>query len=342
MLTFSSLEIFAEYTRRQYLAKAPSRNPFGDDEDPTPFNELDVFTRVRILHQLSTWTFGNADRIRGLMPEDEDHLDWRIEPLGWDQEDRSYFVLDDNRLYRRTDAPVPPPSPKSKAKSKTPSKKSSTQRSTPSSSRAARAAKRRRIEDTPDAEEQESHAAEVPTQDEDTIMTNGDHSTPVDEDEPAYGFTSKTWECVAVTLSEYQDFLSQFQRTRDPNEKQLRQRIEQDVLPIIEKRAESIRQKQLKKLRELENMEKMATAKRSGRLADKADRSAKEREDRAAEEKKAAELRMAREEEEKQKKIEEVSFLGPPQLPSWIIHLHVGTIGPRVSQTHPRAALKGA
>jgi hypothetical protein len=40
-------EIFDEYTRRQYIAKAPNRNPFGVDEEPLKFNDFDVFTKVR-------------------------------------------------------------------------------------------------------------------------------------------------------------------------------------------------------------------------------------------------------------------------------------------------------
>jgi len=38
---------FEEYTRRQYLAKKPMENPFGDPEvEATKFSELDVLTRV--------------------------------------------------------------------------------------------------------------------------------------------------------------------------------------------------------------------------------------------------------------------------------------------------------
>ena len=33
-LTKSSPAIFDEYTRRQYVAKAPERNPFGEEEEP--------------------------------------------------------------------------------------------------------------------------------------------------------------------------------------------------------------------------------------------------------------------------------------------------------------------
>jgi len=304
LLTACRPEIFDEYTRRQYVAKAPSRNPFGNDYEETPakFNDFDVFMKIRVLQQLSVWTFGNAERIRGLMPPDEDHLNWRMEPVGWDKDDRSYFVLDDNRLYRRSDEPLPPPTPKSTAKPKAKSKSSKKTRS-----RGTRSSKRRKTEEMSDdegGEEEEEANAELGALD-DTIMTDGPEAAA---EEPDYGFTSKTWECVAITLEEYQDFLASIFRTRDPNEKQLRKRIEEDVLPIIEKRAEAIRQKQLRKLREMENVQKMATAKRSSRLAGKAEKDREEREQRETEEKRQRDLKMAHEEEERQKRIEEVRY----------------------------------
>lgn len=65
-------EIFDEYTRRQYVAKAPQRNPFGTDETPKKFAEFDVFTKLRVLFQLSQWTLLNPDRIREKMLEAKD------------------------------------------------------------------------------------------------------------------------------------------------------------------------------------------------------------------------------------------------------------------------------
>lgn len=286
-------ELFDEYTRRQYLAKAPQRNPFGEDEEPVKFNDLDIYTRIRILQQLSTWTFGNAERIRGMMPADEDHLNWRMEPLGWDRHDNAYYVLDDNRLYRRSDEPAPPPTPKPKAKSKP--KKSFKGRRT-------RSSKRRRVEDTEDEEQEAETACAIPQAQDDDTFANG---VEVPEEEPGYGFTSRTWSCVAITLDEYDSFLGTILKSRDPNEKQLRKRIEEDVRPIIEKRTEALRQKQLRRMRELENLQKLATAKRSGRLADKAEKERLEREKREAEERRKRELEMAHEEQERQKRIEE-------------------------------------
>lgn len=62
-------EIFDEYTRRQFVTKAAQRNPFGTDEVPHPFAEMDIFTKLRVLHQLSVWTLNNPDRIRERMPQ---------------------------------------------------------------------------------------------------------------------------------------------------------------------------------------------------------------------------------------------------------------------------------
>jgi hypothetical protein len=56
--------IFDEYTRRQFVAKAPERNPFGEEEEPNKFDDFDVFTKIRVLQQLSTWTLNNPNSIR--------------------------------------------------------------------------------------------------------------------------------------------------------------------------------------------------------------------------------------------------------------------------------------
>src|SRR5437868_3051096 len=44
-----SHDLFDEYTRRQYVAKAPDRNPFGTDESPAKFNDFDALLKVRLL-----------------------------------------------------------------------------------------------------------------------------------------------------------------------------------------------------------------------------------------------------------------------------------------------------
>jgi hypothetical protein len=45
-LTHISLENLDEFTRKQYLKRRPDANPFGDEENPTTWTELDVFAQV--------------------------------------------------------------------------------------------------------------------------------------------------------------------------------------------------------------------------------------------------------------------------------------------------------
>ncbi|RDW89086.1 hypothetical protein BP6252_01118 [Coleophoma cylindrospora] len=272
-------EIFDEYTRRQYLAKNPSRNPFGEDEIPAKFVDFDIFTKIRVLQQLSQWTFGNPDRIREKMPEqkDSEQTIWRIEPFGWDSEDRTYLVLDDNRLYRRTD---PPPAPPPTAKPKKNSKKAKA---------ALRASKRRRVSAAvdSDAEPGDDSILEEKGKNEDHDMLGG-----------------MKWECIAVSLEDFNNFLTTIEKSRDPNEKQLRKRISDEILPLLEKQEESRKRKALQKERELLNLEKLATAKRSSRIAGRQEQLRQEEEARETERKRQAELEMAKKEQEKWMKLE--------------------------------------
>ncbi|PNS19938.1 hypothetical protein CAC42_7905 [Sphaceloma murrayae] len=294
-------QIFDEYTRRQFTAKAPERNPFGEEEEPNKFAEFDVFTKIRVLQQLSVWTLGNADRIRGIMDEsDSDQLLWRIEPFGWDADDRTYFVLDDDRLYRKTDVPIPAtpvkakakPTPKSRGKSKPKAKPRS--KPTRSSKRIKLSTPEEESEDEEDVEEEEKTELNGD-------VTEADAQKPSEDD----GFGGMTWECLAITMDEYQDFLESIRRSRDPNEKALHKRIMDSVIPLLEERAEERKRELLKKHREWENEQKLLTAKRSSRLAGKMERQKQEEEERAAEEKKRADLAMAHKEQQRQLKMEE-------------------------------------
>ncbi|KAK0730597.1 hypothetical protein B0H67DRAFT_41436 [Lasiosphaeris hirsuta] len=244
-----TLELFDEYTRRQYLSKAPEKNPFGTEEAPARFADFDVFTKIRVLHQMTQFILMAPEKLRERTEEqkDSEQSSWRIEPYGWDHEDRTYFVLDDNRIYRLTEAPPPPP-PKPKKNSK--------------KARAAhRSSKRRRIstgvasdaEDTGDAGDAGDEASE-----------SGAPAQPEDD-----GLGGMKWECIAVTLDEVREFLSGIHKTKDSNEKVLRDQILDHLVPILEKQEESMKRKQLQREKELLNLEKLAHAKRSSRIATK-------------------------------------------------------------------------
>ncbi|TVY82800.1 Cat eye syndrome critical region protein 2-like protein [Lachnellula suecica] len=274
-------EIFDEYTRRQYMAKAPHRNPFGEEEEPANFNHFDTFTKIRVLQQLTQWTMGNPDRTREKMDEqkDSEQTIWRIEPFGWDSDDRTYLVLDDNRLYRRTD---PPPPALPVVKSKKNSKKAKA---------AARASKRRKVSEAIESEPEPMDEADA------------EEHAPNDLEEDD-GFGGMTWECIAVTLDEFNTFLASIEKSKDPNEKVLRKRVVDDLLPLLEKQEEARKRKEQQKERELLNLEKLATAKRSSRIAGKMEQHKHEEEAREAERKHQADLTMAKKEQEKWNKLE--------------------------------------
>lgn len=296
-------ELFDEYTRRQYMAKAPQRSPFGTDETPKNFHDFDIFTKLRVLFQLSQWTLINADRIREKMPEakDTEQTQWvsfhggvaipplaetkisiqqRVEELGYDKKDRLYYVLDDNRLYRQTDPPPPPPpAPKPKANSRR-------------GKAAARANKRRKT----------MEAAELAIDGEDGGNAAGEENAdPLADD----GFGGRKWECIAITLAEYKEFLGTVERSKDEDEKALHARIIAEVIPVIEKAEESQLRKIARKEKELRNMQKLATAKRSSRLAIKMEKEREEQEALEAEQQMRADLLEAHKDQERRKKMEE-------------------------------------
>ncbi|EHK16366.1 uncharacterized protein TRIVIDRAFT_173895, partial [Trichoderma virens Gv29-8] len=197
-------ESFDDQARRQYILKSPDSNPFGDEDEPRSFADLDIFTK-------------------------------RIEPYGWDSEDRTYYVLDDNRVYRLSEAP-----PSHKAASSKPTRQP------------RRSGKRRRISEAVD-----------------------DHTTPLSnapeldlEDSHLGGMV---WECVAVTLEEVQALVNSLASSRDENEKILRRQLRDHLVPILEKQEEDRNRRKMKREKELQTLAKMANAKRSSRIAMKAE-----------------------------------------------------------------------
>ncbi|KKA30521.1 hypothetical protein TD95_003375 [Thielaviopsis punctulata] len=270
-------ETFDEYTRRQYLSKAPEKNPFGNNPVPLSFQDFDIETRLKVLQEMAQWTMINVDKFRDRMVElnENDHTSWRIEPYGWDSDDRTYFVLDDNRLYRLTDAPPPPPAPSKSKKSR------KAQRS------GGRCSKRRRIDQSSGVDTEE------PEMDDESAETEQQPAKePIDD-----GLGGAKWECIAVTYDDIVYFLSTLDKTRDSNEKVLRDQIKEHLLPILEKQEASRKRKEQQRERELESLAKMANAKRSSRLAVKQEQ--KKMEESALEEerlRRAAEVKARKEE----------------------------------------------
>lgn len=273
-------DIFDEYTRRQYMAKAPHRNPFGIEEAPNKFNDFDVVTKIKVLQQLSLWTLNNPNTIRErLNATDSEQTTWRIEPYGWDSEDRTLILLDDNRLYRQTDPPPPPEPSKPKPKPK------------PKKTRGTRNSKRFKPS-TPEADE--------------SIIENDDGGDEVAQDTDD-GLGGMKWECLCITLEDYHDYINSMRKSKDPNEKDLITRLQVEVIPEIESRAEEKARQEARRAKEREVELKLATAKRSSRIAHKIEKQKHVDEAEEEERKRLADLAMAKAEQDKQRKLEEES-----------------------------------
>ena len=195
-------------------------------------------------------------------------------------------MLDDNRLYRRTDPALPStPPPKAKAKPKAKSK---------AGKAAARASKRRKT-----AEGEET------VQDQEINAVDEMEIKKEDEVEELDTFGGRKWECLAVNLAEYRTFLEGIQKSRDPDEKVLYSRLIQEVMPVIEKQEEDCQKKIARRQKELMNLEKLATAKRSSRLAGKQEREREEQEALIADQKRRTDLIAAKKDAERQRQMEE-------------------------------------
>ncbi|KAK9464856.1 hypothetical protein V1512DRAFT_84647 [Lipomyces arxii] len=248
-----TLENFDDFCRRQYRQKSPLvEHPFGEDEEPVKYDDLDLFVQVRVLHQLCEWQLYNAERFRDRMGSlrESEEVKWRVDPVGWDSHDNTYFLLDDNRLYKRHDPPPPVAAKPKKQKRKS---YSGTRRS-----------KRRRTTttSTEDEEEDEQELFEL------------DYAT---------GSEDQRWGCVCATYSEWQEFFTSLGKiARDKSkthERAFYAFLRDEIMPVIE----AIEQDRLKdeaaKLKEIEIMRQYENRKRSSRAEAMAER---RREDEAA------------------------------------------------------------
>lgn len=199
----------------------------------------------------------------------------RIEPIGWDKDDRTYFVLDDNRVYRMTDPPPKPTTPKKKSKT---------------AKYGSRSNKRRRVSGANGSDGTDQSINE---------SADASASTPDDD-----GLGGIKWECLAVSLEEVQGLIASFHRTKDDNEKILRDQLQDHLLPILEKQEDSRRRKEQQREKELLNLAKMATAKRSSRIANKAEQQKQEEKTKEEDRIVHAQRAAARKEEQQRLKLE--------------------------------------
>lgn len=141
----------------------------------------------------------------------------------------------------------------------------------------------------------------------DTQIDADGEESPQDAADPTEvnTFGDYKWECVAVDLNDFKTFTASIAKSKDPNERNLKDKIEDDMIPELEK-VEERRQRRIEaKLREIQMQEKMQGAKRSGRLAAKQEREREEAEAAEAEKQRQSLLKAARRDEEKHQQLED-------------------------------------
>lgn len=119
------------------------------------------------------------------------------------------------------------------------------------------------------------------------------------------GLGGMTWECLAVTLDDVRTFINGFRKTRDENEKILRDQLEEHLIPILERQEQSRQRRELQRERELANAAKMANAKRSSRIAGKLEQQKHDEQIREEERQRRGEEANRRREELAQAKMEQ-------------------------------------
>jgi hypothetical protein len=146
--------------------------------------------------------------------------------------------------------------------------------------------------------------------DEEDVVYDAEAGADTEEDrglDYEENYCGRKWECIAVTLDDYNQFLESIKRSRDLEERSLHTRITKDVIPILHNKEEERQRKAVRRMRELENLQKLATAKRSSRLAGKMEQRKADEEAAEAERKRLADLEMAHKEQERQRKMGEVT-----------------------------------
>lgn len=217
-------------------------------------------------------------------------------PIGWDKQERVYYELS-NRLYRRTDPAIPEPITKSKTKLKYTSKKAAALR------RRERSSKRRKVAQDSDDDTEMNDVDD--TMNDTQMEYNGDDSKIEADPTEVNTFGDYKWECIAVTLDDFKTFTASIAKSRDENERNLKDKIEDDMIPELEKVEERRQRRTEAKLREIQMQEKMQGAKRSGRLAAKQEREREEAEAAEAEKQRQVLLEAARRDEERQQQLDD-------------------------------------
>ncbi|RKP34904.1 hypothetical protein BJ085DRAFT_33754 [Dimargaris cristalligena] len=169
------------------------------------FHALTIPERVFTFYHLSQWLMEDPERLRRKMKHDqeEDCLHWRVLPLGFDSQGRTYWLFDDNRLYREHQPPVV-------SAAITPSSKSKASRRKPQ--------RARRVTES------------AGIQRENTVGESAiDSKNWVAQDNLVNG----RWEMMLCSLEDWETGSALIKKPRSADERFLLQRLHDDIMPQI-------------------------------------------------------------------------------------------------------------
>ncbi|KAJ3231031.1 hypothetical protein HDU81_004066 [Chytriomyces hyalinus] len=98
---FVTAETWASWFRRESEKKGQEwSNLFPESKE---YHHLTAFEKTLVLNQICEWQFDDPDRFRAAAKDEDECRHWRVDPLGWDSMGGTYWLFDDNRLYREHD-----------------------------------------------------------------------------------------------------------------------------------------------------------------------------------------------------------------------------------------------
>ncbi|KAF9579084.1 hypothetical protein BGW38_004814, partial [Lunasporangiospora selenospora] len=226
-----SFDNWIKYIQKEFEARLPDQNPWLE-EDAYNYESFTLTTKLMILSNLCEWQLDDPERFRANVKAEEDvAVDWRVDPIGYDALDRTYWLFDDNRLFREN--PLP-------------------KKNTASNKQQQQAAAKKAAASAPPPPRRGTRRSE-----------RGRNGSVSQEQEPGFETPPITpgvqWEPVCITREEWTDFANLFKRSKHPDEKALHILINSDILPKV---LEDFKEKE----KEQEKIEALANRKRSSRI----------------------------------------------------------------------------
>ncbi|KAF7721155.1 hypothetical protein EC973_005152 [Apophysomyces ossiformis] len=179
-----------------------TQNDISDEEtdeksDLVDFHSLTLEERIHLLDILCNWQLEDPDRFRDHLGNDDDSVQWRVDPIGYDAKGSSFWLFDDNRLYKET------PPLKKKTKVRKPRQK-------------PKAVRR-------------SYRRNTRSNDIESAMLSDDDSKQTEEDEENW----VPWKLVCLTSEDWEKFPAKFADSTHSDEQRFYKLLVNEVLPKV-------------------------------------------------------------------------------------------------------------